>query len=129
MEIDHLSLNADGCLLQARQFYTELLQMRLINDQRPAAFHEIIPGDWFEIGTTRLHVFDYPVGGRFRQVGQPQPGGPHVAFRVPDLPLVIARLEARHIPFQTMGEGLKKQIWFLDPAGNTIEINTGNAKN
>ncbi|WP_309089537.1 VOC family protein [Phenylobacterium sp.] len=128
MEIDHLSLNADGCLLKARAFYTDFLQLRLINDQRPAAFHEIIPGDWYELGSSRLHVFDYPVGGPYREPNQPTPGGPHVAFRVPDLAPMIQRLESYGISYRSMGEGRMRQIWFLDPAGNTIEINTGHAK-
>jgi catechol 2,3-dioxygenase-like lactoylglutathione lyase family enzyme len=128
LEIDHLSVNADGCLLKAREFYTDLLQMRLINDQRPAEFKKIITGDWYEVGKSRLHVFDYPVGGPYREQGHPQPGGPHVAFRVADLLAMIRRLDERQIPFQSMGEGDKRQIWFLDPAGNTIEINTGNSK-
>lgn len=121
--ISHLSINVDGHQDEVSKFYNVLLGMPLINHLRPQVFKDAIPGDWFGLGEQRLHVFNYQVGGRWRTPGAPQPGGPHFAVYVEDLPAAIAELEAADIPYWSNGEGANRQIWILDPGGNTVELN------
>ena len=51
-----------------------------------------------------------------------QPTGPHVCFAVDDLDAAIAELEGDGIAYVRGAQGAVVQIWFSDPAGNTIEI-------
>ena len=39
-----------------------------------------------------------------------------------DLDAAIAELEAAGIPYVEGAQGTTVQIWFVDPAGNTVEI-------
>jgi len=121
--ISHMSVNVDGREDDVRAFYNGLLGLPLINDLRPQAFKDAIPGDWFALGDERLHVFNYQVGGQWRMPGRPQPGGPHIAVYVSDLPSAIAELETAGVPYWSNGDGAERQIWVLDPGGNTVELN------
>lgn len=119
---NHLAVNVEGRDEATLAFYHGLLGMPLLNHIRPIEFQRAIPGNWFGIGDERLHVFDYPVGGRFRAPGSPQPGGPHFAVYVDDLESFEIELNRRGIKFASNGVGLERQIWILDPAGNTVEL-------
>jgi len=119
---NHLAVNVDGQDEATVAFYHGLLGMPLLNHIRPIEFKRAIPGNWFGIGEERLHVFDYPVGGRLRAPGAPQPGGPHFAVYVDDLEGFEVELNRRGIKFGSHGVGLERQIWILDPAGNTVEL-------
>jgi catechol 2,3-dioxygenase-like lactoylglutathione lyase family enzyme len=121
--LNHLTVNVDGDDdRRAYEFYCGLLGMPDLNHLRPTAFKEAIPGDWFGIEDIRLHVFDYPAGGQWRAPGSPQPGGPHFAIYVDDLEGAIAEFERRGIAFWSNGEGIDRQVWILDPGGNTVEL-------
>ena len=63
-----------------------------------------------------------PPGRRRRRPRGHPPTGPHVCFAVSDLGAAIAELEATGIPFTRGAQGETVQIWFNDPAGNTVEI-------
>jgi catechol 2,3-dioxygenase-like lactoylglutathione lyase family enzyme len=109
----HHSVNVEGHLDETVAFYQRLLQ--LPSDPRP-----VIPGvggHWFAAGDVQLHLVDADTGD------QPiQPTGPHVCFAVEDLPAAVAELEESGIPYAEGAQGPVIQIWFVDPAGNTIEI-------
>ena len=45
-----------------------------------------------------------------------------MCFAVTDLDAAIAELGAAGIPYAEGAQGTTVQIWFVDPAGNTIEI-------
>ena len=51
-----------------------------------------------------------------------RPTGPHVCFAVDDLDGAVAELERDGIPYVRGAQGAVVQIWFADPAGNTVEI-------
>jgi catechol 2,3-dioxygenase-like lactoylglutathione lyase family enzyme len=119
---NHLAVNVEGQDEATLAFYHDLLGMPLLNHIRPIEFQRSIPGNWFGIGDERLHVFDYPVGGRFRAPGLPQPGGPHFAVYADDLEGFEVELNRRGIKFGSNGVGLERQIWILDPGGNTVEL-------
>lgn len=121
--ISHLSINVDGRPDEAQDFYRNLLGLPLANHLRPQAFKDAIPGDWFELADARLHVFDYAVGEPLRAPGSPQPGGPHLAVYVADLEAAVAELDQAEIEYWSNGEGTDRQVWILDPGGNTVELN------
>jgi catechol 2,3-dioxygenase-like lactoylglutathione lyase family enzyme len=119
---NHLAINVEGHDEATLAFYQGLLGMPLLNHLRPIEFQKAIPGNWFGIGDDRLHVFDYPVGGKWRTPGSPQPGGPHFAVYVDDLEGFVVELNRRGIKFWSNGIGIERQIWILDPVGNTVEL-------
>ncbi len=109
----HHSVNVQGDLDATVAFYAGLLE--LPSDERP----EIpgVGGHWFAAGNAQLHLVD-------ADPGPPgiQPTGPHVCFAVDDLGGAVAELEAADIPYTRGAQGTTAQIWFTDPAGNTVEI-------
>jgi catechol 2,3-dioxygenase-like lactoylglutathione lyase family enzyme len=109
----HHSVNVEGDLDECVSFYSRFLEMP--DDARP-----VIPGvegHWFRAGGVQLHLVDAPAGP-----SGIQPTGPHVCFAVADLDAAIAELEEDGIPYARGAQGDVIQIWFVDPAGNTIEI-------
>ena len=109
----HHSVNVNGRLDETVAFYQRLLG--LADESRP----EIpgIDGHWFAAGHAQLHLVDADPGQQAIR-----PAGPHVCFAVEDLPAAIAELEESGIPYVEGAQGTVVQIWFADPAGNTIEI-------
>jgi len=109
----HHSVNVEGKLAGTIEFYRGLLDMP--DEVRPDI--PGVEGHWFGAGNSQLHLVDAPAG-----VGPIQPAGPHVCFAVTDLEGAIAELERVSIPFVRGAQGTTVQIWFADPAGNTVEI-------
>ena len=109
----HHSVNVEGRLDACVDFYRALLH--LPSEPRP----EIpgVGGHWFAAGDVQLHLVDADAG-----TGVIQPTGPHVCFAVDDLDGAIAELERDGIPYVRGAQGPVVQIWFVDPAGNTVEI-------
>ncbi|MGA2836111.1 MAG: VOC family protein [Acidimicrobiales bacterium] len=109
----HHSVNVEGRLDECVEFYSTLLQ--LPDEARP-----VIPGvagHWFAAGDVQLHLVDADAGSQTIR-----PSGPHVCFAVADLDAAIAELERGQIPYVRGAQGPVVQIWFVDPAGNTVEI-------
>jgi catechol 2,3-dioxygenase-like lactoylglutathione lyase family enzyme len=109
----HHSVNVEGRLNASVEFYRNLLEMP--DDARP-----VIPGiegHWFGTGNAQLHLVDADAGP-----GPIQPAGPHICFAVADLDGAVAELDQAGIPYERGAQGTTVQIWFVDPAGNTIEI-------
>jgi catechol 2,3-dioxygenase-like lactoylglutathione lyase family enzyme len=109
----HHSVNVEGQLDETVAFYRRLLE--LDDEARP-----VIPGvdgHWFAAGQIQLHLVDADEGPQAIK-----PTGPHVCFAVEDLPAAVAELEQSGIPYVEGAQGAVVQIWFVDPAGNTIEI-------
>ena len=109
----HHSVNVEGRLDESVAFYRRLLGLE--TDARP----EIpgIGGHWFGAGHAQLHLVDADPGAQAIR-----PAGPHVCFAVEDLAAAVAELEESGIPYVEGAQGTVVQIWFVDPAGNTIEI-------
>ncbi len=109
----HHSVNVEGRLDACVDFYRRLLH--LPEEDRP-----VIPGvggHWFAAGDVQLHLVDADAGTEAIR-----PTGPHVCFAVEDLDGAVAELEREDIPYVRGAQGTVVQIWFVDPAGNTIEI-------
>ena len=109
----HHSVNVEGRLTETVAFYRRLLEMP--DEARPAI--PGVEGHWFWTGTNQLHLVDADAGSEVIQ-----PTGPHVCFAVADLGAAVDELTAAGIPFVEGAQGPVVQIWFTDPAGNTVEI-------
>ncbi len=109
----HHSVNVEGQLTDTVEFYQRLLEMP--DEARPDI--PGVDGHWFDAGHAQLHLVDAPAGD-----GPIQPTGPHVCFAVADLQAAITELEEEDIPYVRGAQGPIVQIWFTDPAGNTVEI-------
>jgi catechol 2,3-dioxygenase-like lactoylglutathione lyase family enzyme len=108
----HHSVNVEGRLVDSVEFYRRLLDMP--DEERPTI--PGVEGHWFGAGNAQLHLVDAPASGTI------QPTGPHVCFAVADLPAAVEELQAAGIPYAEGAQGTTVQIWFVDPAGNTVEI-------
>ncbi len=109
----HHSVNVEGHLDECVDFYRGLL--RLPDEDRPAI--PGVGGHWFAAGDVQLHLVDADAGSDVIR-----PTGPHACFAVDDLDAAIAELERDGIAYVRGAQGPVVQIWFADPAGNTVEI-------
>ena len=111
----HVSVNTDGSTLDDMVgFYRDVLG--LADRSRP----EIpgVPGHWCTVGDQELHIVGAPPSERVID-----PTGNHYCVAVEDLESAIVELEERGIEYRrgTQGAGTV-QIWIVDPAGNTVEL-------
>lgn len=78
-------------------------------------------GAWYGIGSNALHIILSEDRGR-----KPDPLGAHVAFEVEDFDETRRTLKQMGIEFleapANMGAG--RQLWIVDPDGNTVELRT-----
>jgi hypothetical protein len=110
----HASVNVEGRLAPARDFYSTLFQL----ERAPRPSIPGVAGEWFKVGDAQLHLVDAPHrGGR-----QIDPTGPHVCFGVEDLDDAIRELEAESVPYVRATQGDVVQVWVTDPSGFTIEL-------
>ena len=116
----HVSVNVEHELESTREFYERLFD--LDSKRRP----EIpgIAGHWLAVGDAELHLVDAPAGD-----SAIRPAGNHFCVAVSDLDAAIDELEQAGIPFLRGAQGDVVQIWFADPAGNTIEIQQDRSTN
>ena len=105
----HVSVNVEGALDETRAFYEDVLGLG--SKHRPEIAG--IAGHWFAVGAAELHLVDAPVG---------RAGIQQSNHHYSDLDTAIAELEARGIEYRRGAQGDVVQIWFLDPAGNVIEL-------
>ena len=111
----HVSVNANGTSLDEMVgFYGNLLG--LDDADRPDI--PGIPGHWHTVGDLQLHL----VGAPSRGPGI-DPTGHHFCVAVEDLDEAVSELEAKGIDYERAVQGPGTvQIWIIDPAGNTIEL-------
>jgi len=111
----HVSVNSNGTSLPAMvHFYRDVLGLG--DKARP----EIpgVGGHWHTVGDQELHLVDAPAAP-----SGISPTGHHYCVAVDDLDAAIAELEARRIEYVRAVQGADTvQIWIVDPAGNTIEL-------
>jgi len=111
----HVSVNTNGTSLdELAAFYGDILGL----DPKPRPDIPGVPGRWEIVGDQELHL-----------VGAPPRGTPidstghHFCVAVADLDAAVAELEERGIEYQRAIQGANTvQIWIVDPAGNTIEL-------
>ena len=110
----HVSVNANGTDLDAMVgFYRDVLGLGdLARPEIPG-----VPGHWHGVDDQELHLVGAPPTG-----GRIDPTGHHFCVGVDDLDAAVAELEARGIDYLRAMQGQVVQIWIVDPAGNTIEL-------
>lgn len=101
---------------KAANFYENVLGLKRIT--RPDF---PFGGAWYGIGSNALHIISSENRGR-----KPDPLGAHVAFEVEDFGETKRTLKEMGIEFleapSSMGAG--RQLWIVDPDGNTVELRT-----
>jgi glyoxylase I family protein len=109
---------------KSRDFYEKVLGLEAI--QRPDFAFK---GMWYGVGTGQIHLIVS------KKHDGPDPTGPHIAIEVDDLDATKASLRDMGVSFldgdamsmrSELSEAdrrrLGRQIWVLDPDGNTIEL-------
>lgn len=114
----HVSVNTNGAALETVvEFYREVLG--LADAVRPDI--RGVAGHWCSVGDLQLHIVDVPSPSR--PPSGIDPTGPHYCIAVADLDEAIAELEGRGINYLRAVQSVDVvQIWLIDPAGNTIEL-------
>ena len=106
--IQHVSVNCEGRLAETRDFYEQVFG--LATAERPDLG---IDGHWFAAGDAQVHLID----ARARGEGI-DPIGPHWCFFVTDLDGAEAELADAGVEHFRLGA----QLFLVDPAGNTVEL-------
>ena len=113
--LHHVSVNSNGADLDEMvRFYREVIGLG--DEDRPDI--PGIPGHWHTLGDQQLHLVGAPAKG-----AGIDPTGHHYCVNVDDLDGAVAELEAQGIEYVRAVQGPGTvQIWVVDPAGNTIEL-------
>jgi len=111
--IAHVSVNVEANLDDTRHFYRDVFGLGDV--ARPDI--PGVAGHWHAIGDAELHLVDAPHAGHGID-----PTGPHFCVYVEDLDAAIRELDAAGIELLRGAQGDVVQIWIVDPAGNTIEL-------
>ena len=111
--VAHVSVNVEAHLDDTRAFYRDVLGLGDV--PRPDIAR--VAGHWHSLGGAELHLVDAPHAGHGID-----PTGPHFCVFVEDLDAAIRELDARGIEQYRTAQGTVAQIFIVDPAGNTIEL-------
>lgn len=126
--IDHVAIHVDD-VARTASFYTEVLGCtRTAPVAAPSGRREALQaavgtpaptgGFWVDLPGSQIHAIKAD-----RTSGIINPFGPHVAFEVEDFDEAKRDLDARALEYVEAPEGTPvRQLWLLDPSGNTIEI-------
>lgn len=108
--VHHVSVNVDD-VETTRAFYVATLGFTEID--RPDLG---IGGCWLQMGPQELHLIELPL---------PAGDGPHFALGVDDIETAVAELRGKGVEISDIAsiEGVCRQAFFHDPAGNRIELN------
>ena len=116
----HASVNVAGSLEETGNFYADVLGM----DRAARPEIDGVGGRWLAAGDGQVHLVDAPMQG-----AGIDPTGPHFCLAVDDIESARTELRRRAIPFVEATQppppgrhGEVVQIWFVDPSGNTIEL-------
>lgn len=123
MQLDHINISAPMDLLeQVKDFYCAVLGFS--EGPRPGMSRR---GFWlYASGRAQIHLSDSGEGHKSREMGHLD----HVAFRTADLAGVVRRLESQGISFRRSyrAEDGTTQLFFHDPAGTLLEVNSLDAQ-
>jgi catechol 2,3-dioxygenase-like lactoylglutathione lyase family enzyme len=109
----HASVNTAATPTGTAAFYADVLGLT------PVPRPEIpgIAGHWFDAGGVQVHLVAAP-----EAASGTDPVTHHVCFAVEDLDAAVRELEELGIPLVLGAQGDVVQVWFQDPAGNTVEL-------
>lgn len=126
MEMNHAAFRIKD-VDKSREFYEKVIGLKPI--ERP---NFSFGGMWYGVGNCSIHLIVS------EKRNGPDPTGPHIAIEVDDLDKTKAELTKMGVPFldgdamrmQLSAEDqrrLGRQIWVLDPDGNTVELRKSGA--
>jgi catechol 2,3-dioxygenase-like lactoylglutathione lyase family enzyme len=108
--------------------------VRITDGERASKFYESVlglkklprpnfpfAGAWYGVGENAIHLISSQDHGH-----KPDPLGAHIALEVADFEETKRTLKDMGIEFleAPSGMGAGRQLWILDPDGNTIELRT-----
>ncbi len=107
--VHHVSVNVDD-LEACRRFYVDALELTEI--ERPELS---VGGLWLQVGPQQLHLLELP---------SPPALGQHFSLAVDDLDAALVMLADRGVEIDRLNtiEGVCRQAFLCDPAGNQIEL-------
>jgi catechol 2,3-dioxygenase-like lactoylglutathione lyase family enzyme len=117
--LDHINLRVPSDLLElVRTFYIDMVGLH--DGPRPPMSSQ---GYWLYAGDSA--VLHLSVGNADNIVGQGSGCFSHVAFACTDLAATRARLDAARVVHRVvvLDEGAQVQVFVVDPAGITVELN------
>jgi catechol 2,3-dioxygenase-like lactoylglutathione lyase family enzyme len=121
LEMNHAAFRISD-VAKCREFYENVLGLKPL--ERP---NFGFGGMWYGAGSCSIHLIVS------KKHDGPDPTGPHIAIEVDDLDKTKAELKELGVPFLD-GDSMRmklreedqrrlgRQIWVLDPDGNTIEL-------
>jgi catechol 2,3-dioxygenase-like lactoylglutathione lyase family enzyme len=128
-KIDHVAIRVSDVAASA-EFYTGLLGLAPaplpaatspdFRQRMQAASGAPAPtgGMWVEVPGSQIHMIKAE-----RTEGIANPFGPHIAFEVEDFEEAKRTLDEHGLTYTEAPDGMPfRQLWLLDPNGNTIEL-------
>jgi catechol 2,3-dioxygenase-like lactoylglutathione lyase family enzyme len=117
--LDHINLRVPADLLEpVRMFYVDLVGLH--DGPRPPMPSQ---GYWLYAGDAA--VLHLSIGNAEHSINQGNGYFSHVAFACSELEATRARLDKAQVPHRiaVLDEGAQVQIFVVDPAGITVELN------
>ena len=102
-----------------RDFYTGVFGL-VADPRRPNI--PTFPGFFFNVGTQQLHIMGARGVSPLAQDPDRDPGQPHIALAVADLPDAKRELTAHGVAFWIINLVGTEQVFLRDPAGNLLEL-------
>lgn len=118
--LHHVSVAVTN-LERSKTFYGEVLGFKE-STERPDFG---VPGAWYQIGTTQVHLVQWVDGKTLRGTTEIDIADGHFAIRVSDMDAFIRRLETYNVKMLNMPVNKTQwhQVYISDPDGNLIEFN------
>lgn len=116
----HAAVNTAGKQAESHAFYTDFLGLPEVPVDLPGmdgVDPEKLPIFWIEKQGVQVHVISSDLSG-----GEIDPVNHHISWFVEDIDAAIAAIEERGLEMTSLGEGARRIVWILDPAGNTVEF-------
>ena len=115
----HAAVNTEGKQDECKAFYTDFMGLPEVPVDLPGMDVDPskLPIFWIEKEGVQMHVISSPKSGE-----EIDPVGTHISWFVEDIDAAIEAIDARGLEKKVLGEGERKIVWVLDPAGNTVEF-------
>ncbi len=115
----HAAVNTAGKQDECKAFYTGFLGLPEVPVDLPGMDVDPaqLPIFWIEKAGVQMHVISSPQSDDVID-----PVGNHISWFVEDIDAAVEAIDAQGLEKKVLGEGRRKIVWILDPAGNTMEL-------